>query len=72
MQPEGTFLHIPFVLRFSIRQIAGMNGTYTAVINQDEGWWIGWMKEVPGVNCQGRTGRSWLKISVPLCGKAWK
>ncbi len=26
--------------------------TYTAVIKQDEGWWIGWIEEVPGVNCQ--------------------
>lgn len=26
--------------------------TYTAVVKQDEGWWIGWIEEVPGVNCQ--------------------
>ena len=29
--------------------------TYTAVIQQDEGWWIGWIQEIPGVNCQERT-----------------
>jgi len=29
-----------------------MNQTYTAVIKQDTGWWIGWIEEVPGVNCQ--------------------
>ncbi|MDH3772259.1 MAG: type II toxin-antitoxin system HicB family antitoxin [Nitrospirota bacterium] len=29
-----------------------MNQTYTAVIKQDDGWWIGWIEEVPGVNCQ--------------------
>lgn len=28
---------------------------YTAVIKQDGGWWIGWIEEVPGVNCQERT-----------------
>lgn len=28
---------------------------YTAVIKEDGGWWIGWIEEVPGVNCQERT-----------------
>lgn len=32
-----------------------MPATYTAVIQQSEGWWIGWVEEVPGVNSQGRT-----------------
>jgi len=26
--------------------------TYTAVLKQDAGWWIGWIEEIPGVNCQ--------------------
>jgi predicted RNase H-like HicB family nuclease len=25
---------------------------YTAVIKQSGPWWIGWIEEVPGVNCQ--------------------
>jgi predicted RNase H-like HicB family nuclease len=25
---------------------------FTAVVKQDEGVWIGWIEEVPGVNCQ--------------------
>ena len=25
---------------------------YTAVIKQDGDWWIGWIEEVPGANCQ--------------------
>jgi predicted RNase H-like HicB family nuclease len=29
-----------------------MSKEYTAVIKQDAGWWIGWVEEVPGVNCQ--------------------
>ena len=29
-----------------------MPATYTAVIQQSDGWWIGWIEEVPGVNCQ--------------------
>ena len=32
-----------------------MNQTYTGVIKQDNGWWIGWIEEVPGVNCQEKT-----------------
>ena len=28
---------------------------YTAVIKQDGDWWIGWIKEVTGVNCQEKT-----------------
>ena len=31
---------------------AAMNQTYTAIIKQDRNWWIGWIEEVPGVNCQ--------------------
>ncbi|MBI5674053.1 MAG: DUF1902 domain-containing protein [Nitrospirae bacterium] len=29
-----------------------MQQNYTAVIKQDAGWWIGWIEEIPGVNCQ--------------------
>ena len=32
-----------------------MNNEYTAVVKQDGGWWIGWIEEVPGVNCQEAT-----------------
>ncbi|MFZ1108636.1 MAG: hypothetical protein WAN43_09865 [Rhodomicrobium sp.] len=32
-----------------------MRGEYTALLKQDGDWWIGWIEEVPGVNCQERT-----------------
>ncbi len=32
-----------------------MAATYTAVVQQDGDWWIGWVEEVPGVNSQGQT-----------------
>ena len=32
-----------------------MRQTYTAVIQQDEDWWIGWIQEIPGINCQEQT-----------------
>jgi predicted RNase H-like HicB family nuclease len=32
-----------------------MATTYSAVVQQDGDWWIGWIEEVPGVNSQGQT-----------------
>jgi hypothetical protein len=29
-----------------------MQEHYTAVIKQSGRWWIGWIEEIPGVNCQ--------------------
>ena len=38
-----------------------MANTYTAVIKQVGEWWIGWIEEVPGVNCQERTRQKLLE-----------
>jgi predicted RNase H-like HicB family nuclease len=35
--------------------------TYTAVIKQSGAWWIGWIEEVPGVNCQEPTREELLE-----------
>jgi predicted RNase H-like HicB family nuclease len=35
--------------------------TYTAAIKQAGAWWIGWIEEVPGVNCQERTREELLE-----------
>ena len=32
-----------------------MKHAYTAVIKWSDPWWIGWVEEVPGVNCQEET-----------------
>ena len=32
-----------------------MKGEYTAIIKQEGDWWIGWIEEISGVNCQERT-----------------
>ena len=32
-----------------------MGASYTAVIQRNGEWWIGWVEEVPGVNSQGQT-----------------
>ena len=38
-----------------------MSQIYTAVIKQSGAWWIGWIEEVPGVNCQERTREALLR-----------
>lgn len=38
-----------------------MKQTYTAVVKQDANWWIGWIEEVPGVNCQEATREELLE-----------
>jgi predicted RNase H-like HicB family nuclease len=39
------------------------NQNYTALIKEDAGWWIGWIEEIPGVNCQ-ETSREELLESL--------
>lgn len=38
-----------------------MGHTYTAVIKRSGSWWIGWIEEIPGVNCQERTREELLE-----------
>jgi predicted RNase H-like HicB family nuclease len=38
-----------------------MDSAYTAVIQRDGKWWIGWIEEVPGVNAQARTRKELLE-----------
>ena len=32
-----------------------MKNVYTAIIKKEEDSWLGWIEEVPGVNCQEKT-----------------
>ena len=34
---------------------------YTAIIQHRAPWWIGWIEEVPGVNCQEPTKKELLE-----------
>ena len=34
---------------------------YTAVVKKEGDWWIGWIEEFPGVNCQERTHQERLE-----------
>ena len=38
-----------------------MENKYTAVIKNDDNWWIGWVEEIPGVNCQEKTKEKLLE-----------
>jgi predicted RNase H-like HicB family nuclease len=38
-----------------------METAYTAVVQQDGEWWIGWVEEIPGVNSQGQTREELLE-----------
>jgi len=38
-----------------------MQNTYTAVIKEDGEWWLGWIEEIPGVNCQESTHDELIK-----------
>ncbi len=38
-----------------------MKRKFNTVIKQDGAWWIGWVEEVPGVNCQGKTRAEFMR-----------
>lgn len=47
-----------------------MDQTYTAVVKQYGHWWLGWIEEVPGVNCQERTRDELLESLRSTLGEA--
>ena len=38
-----------------------MPRSYTAIIKRAGAWWIGWIEDLPGVNCQERTPEALLE-----------
>lgn len=49
-----------------------MQQSYTAVVKQDGEWWIGWIEEVPGVNCQELTREELIESLREALGEALK
>lgn len=47
-----------------------MKNSYTAVIKQDGDWWIGWIEEIPGVNCQEPTRKELVESLRITLGEA--
>ena len=44
---------------------------YTAIVKRSGEWWIGWIEEVPGVNCQERTHDDSARVSPKPFPKLW-
>jgi predicted RNase H-like HicB family nuclease len=40
---------------------APMKNQYTSVVKKDGDWWIGWIEEVSGVNCQEKTRKELIE-----------
>ncbi len=38
-----------------------MSNTYNAILKKDGDWWIGWIEEVSGVNCQEKSREELLE-----------
>ena len=49
-----------------------MKNNFTAVVKQDGDWWIGWIEEVLGVNCQEATRDELLESLRVTLGEALK
>jgi len=44
-----------------------MGKTYTAIVKNEGDWWIGWIDEIPGVNCQESSKEALLEtLSITL------
>lgn len=43
---------------------------YTAIVKRAGDWWIGWIEELPGVNCQERTREEFLETLTITLGEA--
>ena len=43
---------------------------YTAIVKRAGDWWIGWIEEVPGVNCQERSREELLNTLAITLGEA--
>ena len=43
---------------------------YTAIVKRAGDWWIGWIEELPGVNCQERSREELLETLSITLGEA--
>ena len=39
--------------------------TYSAVVKKQGPWWIGWIEEIPGINCQETTEAELIRTVFP-------
>ena len=43
---------------------------WTAIVSEDDGWWIGWITELPRVNAQERTREALLDTLAEVLREA--
>ena len=55
-------MRLPWSLRDEIeREERQLKPSYTALMQQSDSSWIGWVEEIPGVNSQGKTREELLE-----------
>lgn len=54
-------MNVRAVDRFVVLHLSLLKNTYKAVIKKEDDWWLGWIEEVPGVNCQEATKEELLE-----------
>lgn len=47
-----------------------MKQAYTAVITEQDGWFLGWIEEIPGVNCQEQSRAELIESLREALGEA--
>ena len=47
-----------------------MKDSYSVVYREDGDWWIGWIKEIPGVKCKERTKKDLFETLRVTLGEA--
>jgi len=57
---QGEKATIDEIVVQDIERFGKMN-QYTAVVKQDGDWWVGWIEEIPGVNCQEQSREELLE-----------
>jgi hypothetical protein len=66
-------ISMKMMLKYNLNSLRGiMNNSYTAMIKKVGQWWIGWNVEIPGINCQERTQKNYLRALEMLYKKHWK
>lgn len=47
-----------------------MKNEYTAIVQKDGRWWVGWLEEIPGVSSQGETREELMENLRSALGEA--
>ncbi len=65
-----SYIPIAYLRKREVWVVRGMNGEYTAVLKNEDKWWIGWIEEFPDVNCRERTREELIESLKPTLREA--